>query len=231
MQLLCNEMKIQKDLVAFWTKGNSQPDLEKVQNIFFENQSAIISLVIQKKELLSKKDYAALIKSISTVTMGSFEDASVQKLFFGACNRPNAIYIPTMNKIFVCPSLANFPESTLYQILAHELGHAVQKLQKVIPCFNEYTKEQGKEAFADWVASKILSERIRQETDPVIAKKNAFESQLLFLSLACEGQPKSKPDWARSHPSLQSRVERIFLSQPAFQKALHCQTKNPRFCG
>ncbi|WP_413289377.1 hypothetical protein [Bdellovibrio sp. HCB337] len=231
MQLLCDEMKVQKDFLLPLPTGAQPSDLEKIRDVFLENQSAILSLVIQKKDLLSKKDYAYLVKSISTVTMGSFEDSAVQKLFFGACNRPNAIYVPSMNKVFVCPSLARFPESTLRQILAHELGHSVQRLQKVIPCFQEYTKAQSREAFADWVASKVLSESIRLEADPAVAKKNAFESQLLFLSLACETQPKNKPDWSPSHPSLQSRIEGIFLSQPAFQKALHCEAKSPKVCG
>src|SRR5207253_2061461 len=142
-----------------------------------------------------------------------------------ACDRPNAIYIPGMHRVFVCPSLMTYPALTLQQILAHELGHVVQKLQNYVPCFNDYPKAQLDEVFADWVASKVLAGKLASEKNPKIAGKQAFESQLLFLSLACGPSQKTKPDWAHTHPNLQNRVEQIFLSQPAFQEALRCQAK------
>lgn len=232
MQLLCNQAKAHGDLLSFLPEDDSTDEnFAKIERVFEKNKTAVLNLLQQKKSLLSTATFQELIKSVNTVVLGSFNDAATRKLFYGACNHPNAIYIRSMHRILVCPALGKFPELTLYQTLAHELGHVVQKLQNAIHCFQRYPKRQIEEAFADWVASKIVSEKINQEKDRTLAKKNAVESQLLFLSLACEKTTKINPDWARSHPSLQSRVEKIFLAQPALQDALHCESKTTKSCG
>lgn len=224
-------MKVTNSILSFNIKnlGAANQSVDSLQSLFSENQAAILELLAQRKSSIPEESFQALVKSISTVTLGSFEEPKIKKIFPGACDRPNAIYIPGMHRVYVCPGLLSYPESTLKQILAHELGHAVQKMQKYIPCFKGYPKKQVDEIFADWVASKVLSEKIALERDKKAAGKQAFESQLLFLSLACGGQKKG--DWAQTHPNLRNRVEQIFLSQPAFQEALRCHSKSPDTCG
>lgn len=231
MQMLCDQMKVTNSILSFDIKNLSSGNhnVDSLQSLFAENQAAIIDLLAQRKSSIPSENFQALVKAISTVTLGSFEEPSIKKVFPGACDRPNAIYIPGMHRVYVCPSLLSYPESTLKQILAHELGHVVQKLQTYIPCFKGYPKKQVDEIFADWVASKVLSEKIALERDKKAAGKQAFESQLLFLSLACGGEKKR--DWAQTHPNLQNRIEQIFLSQPAFQDALRCHSKSPDTCG
>jgi hypothetical protein len=232
MQLLCEQIKTQADFLNFAIPQETPSEsLSKIEKIFEENRTGVLALLRQKRKVLSKDVYLDLVEKVKTVSLGSFNDDSMKKLFYGACNRPNAIYIRSMHKILVCPSLQSFPELTLYQILAHELGHVVQKMQQSIHCFESYPKTQTEEAFADWVASKVVSAKINLEKDPKVAHKNAIESQLLFLSLACQGQSKIKPDWAKSHPSLQSRVENIFLAQPELQNAIQCEPKSAKSCG
>lgn len=232
MQLLCDQMKSTNSILSFdFPQQVTQlKDLQSLEPLFAENQAAILDLLAQKKSSIPAEAFGKLVKAISTVTIGNFEDPKVKRFFPRACDRPNAIYIPDMHKVYVCPSLINYPQGTLKQILAHELGHVVQKMQNYIPCFKDYSKKQVDEVFADWVASKVLSEKIALERDPKAAGKQAFESQLLFLSLAC-GQVNKKPDWAQTHPGLQNRIEEIFLTQPAFQEALRCQSKSTNSCG
>lgn len=233
MQLLCEQMKNTNSVLSFDFPQKKNPDnkpITHLDSLFAENQAAILELLAQKKSSIPKESFESLVKAISTVTLGSFEEPSIKKVFPGACDRPNAIYIQGMHKVYVCPSLMRYPEGTLKQILAHELGHVIQKMQNYIPCFKDYPKKQVDEIFADWVASKVLSEKIALEPDPKAAGQQAFESQLLFLSLAC-GQSSKKPDWAQTHPNLQNRIEQIFLAQPAFQEALRCHSKSTNSCG
>ncbi len=232
MRLLCDQMKSTNSVLNFDIPENTNSDrsFEGVENLFAENQVAILELLAQKKSSLPQRTFDSLVKAISTVTLGNFEDPKIRKVLPGACSRPNAIYIPGMHKVYVCPNLLSYPQGTLKQILAHELGHVIQKLQSHIPCFKDFPKKQVDEIFADWVASKVLSDKIALERDPRAAGKQAFESQLLFLSLACSQQHK-KPDWAQTHPNFQNRIEQIFLSQPAFQEALRCHSKSMNSCG
>lgn len=232
MQMLCDQMRNTNSILTFDfpQKTTTTKGVESLEPVFAENQAAILELLAQKKSALPASLFRDLVKSISTVTLGNFEDPAVKKLFPGACNRPNAIYMPQKHQVYVCPSLLRYPEGTLKQILAHELGHVIQKLQNHMPCFKDYPKKQLDEVFADWVASKVLSEKIALERDRKAAGKQALESQLLFLSLAC-GQTTQKPDWAQTHPDLRNRIEQIFLSQPAFQDALRCQSKSANSCG
>lgn len=232
MQLLCEQMKNTNSILKIdFRENKTRPrDLEGLQSIFAENQAAILELLAQRKSTLPQATYKSLVENISTVTLGNFEDPAVRRAFPDACNRPNAIYFPSHHRVYVCPNLLDYPKATLKQILAHELGHVVQKMQKHVPCFKSFSKKHADEIFADWVASKVLSEKIALESDPEIAGRQAFESQLLFLSLAC-GTPQKKPDWAQTHPDLRNRIEQIFLSQPAFQKALQCQSESLNSCG
>jgi hypothetical protein len=232
MQLLCEQMRNTNSVLSFdfQKKKTSKKSLDNLESVFAENQTAILDLLNQKKASIPTATFNSLVKAISTVALGNFEDPKIKMNFSGACDRPNAIYIQDMHRVYVCPELLNFPEGTLRQILAHELGHVIQKMQNYIPCFKDYPKKQVDEIFADWVASKVLSEKIALERNPKTASKQAFESQLLFLSLACN-PPSKKPDWAQTHPNLQNRVEQIFLSQPAFQDALGCHSKSLNTCG
>ncbi|HEY8272716.1 MAG TPA: hypothetical protein VIG33_17610, partial [Pseudobdellovibrionaceae bacterium] len=232
LQFLCEQLKLEKTLLstAFYEE-NKNRTIDHLQEIFTDNQVSILRLLGHKKKALPPAQFSKLAEAILTVSLGSFEEPGIKNVFPGACNRPNAIYISGMHRIFVCPSLLSYPDLTLQQILAHELGHVIQRMQDYVPCFYGYPKSQRDEVFADWVASKVLAEKISSEKNKKIAGKQAFESQLLFLNLACGNVQKIKPKWNNTHPNLQNRVEHIFLSQPAFQEALRCHSKYLRTCG
>lgn len=230
MQMLCDQMTAEDSSyfkVSFdGEKASTEQDLE---TLFIENQIAILELLKTKKDTLPNSVFNQLVKDITTVTLGRFNEARVKNILPRACNRPNAIFIPGRHQVIVCPSLLRFPKETLRQILAHEMGHVVHKMQEYVACFKDYPKSQSEEVFADWVASKVVSAKLSREKDPKVANQQAFESQLIFLNLACQN-PAKKKDWAPSHLDFQKRIENIFLSQPGFQLALGCQSKNVRFC-
>jgi hypothetical protein len=97
-------------------------------------------------------------------------------------------------------------------------------------CARINPQDQIEEVFADWVASEVVAEKVRQEQNHVIAEKKALESQLLFLSVACFADKDRETHLAKSHPSIQKRVERIFLAQSAFQQAFSCQSPDVKHC-
>lgn len=222
LQLLCDHLKIQSNPFPLERQESDAAAFDRAQRLFAENQVSIRDLLTQKKDSLSEDAFEEMSQALSSVTLGAFSNSKLKKIFPSACDRPNAIFVPSMNQIFVCPDVLNFPELTLRQILAHEMGHVIQKLQDTMPCFKGRSKSQINELFADWVASKVIAKKIAQEKSAVAAEKTAFESQLLFLNLACNQNSVPKRDWAKTHPTLQNRIEQIFLSQPAFQQAFRC---------
>lgn len=233
LQLLCEQIKEPGVFFSSFSPREDSPEgFEKIRRVFQESKTAAFHLLQQRKDLLPVKTFRRLSQNLNSVSLGRFDEAPARSLFSGACNRPNAIYVKSLHKVFVCPSLEGFPEITLFQILSHELGHVVQAMQKSVSCFQKTPRRQLEEAFADWVSSKAVSVKLAEEKDPALAQKNAFESQLLFLSLACPlKSPAKGGDWAPTHPSLRARVEETFLSQPAFQNALRCKAKVSPSCG
>lgn len=97
-------------------------------------------------------------------------------------------------------------------------------------CARINPQDQIEEVFADWVASEVIADKIRAEADHAVAEKKALESQLLFLSVACFSDQSRENKIARSHPSIQKRIERIFLAQTAFQQAFRCQNLGVKHC-
>jgi hypothetical protein len=97
-------------------------------------------------------------------------------------------------------------------------------------CANVNPQDQIEEVFADWVASEVIADKIRTEQDRALSEKKALESQLLFLSVACFADQSRENLVKRSHPSIQKRIERIFLAQTAFQEAFRCQSVGVKHC-
>jgi hypothetical protein len=199
----------------------------RAEQLFLDTQANVLRFLYRKRRHFSNDEYSSFVQKIKTVHLSSLLDPKIQRLAAGACRRPNAIYIKGFHELLICPSLLNMPTLTLEKVLAHEFGHAIQAAQSKITCFERFPARQAEEAFADWVASEVIAENIRQEVDKVVAKKKAIESQMLFLSLACF---TAETTHSYSYPSIQNRVEKIFLAQVAFQEVLHCQNPNVPHC-
>jgi hypothetical protein len=73
----------------------------------------------------------------------------------------------------------------------------------------------------------VIAANIRAETNKIAAKKKALESQMLFLSIACFSHETTH---SYSYPTIQNRVEKIFLAQSALQDAFQCQNPNVPHC-
>jgi len=199
----------------------------RAKTIFHSTQKLVSQFLEKCRFSFSKKEFQNFSSKIKNVRLASLTDPEIQKIYSSACSRPNAIYIKESNEMLICPSIMNFPEMTLEKILAHEFGHSIQKMQNTLACFKRIPMRQLDEVFADWVSSEVVAQTLRQEKNPRIAKKKALESQMLFLSLACFD---SHPHATWFYPTIQNRIEKIFLAQSAFQNAFQCQNQGVERC-
>lgn len=199
----------------------------RTEKIFIDTQSQILNLLHRKKNHFTLQEYDHFVSNVKSVRLASSSDLKVQKISTKACLHPNAIYMRGPHKMLICPSLMNLPVLTLQKILAHEFGHAIQKVQEKISCFNKFPHKQVNEIFADWVASEVISQTLRSEKNRGLARKQALESQMLFLSLACFSGDKTQSAY---YPTIRNRIENIFLAQSAFQDAFQCQNPGTIHC-
>lgn len=199
----------------------------RAEILFNHTKSDVLKFLKRMNTHFTESEYQDYVKKVKTVRLSSILDPKIRKLASSACQRPNAIYIRSFNELLICPNLMNMPNPTLQKVIAHELGHAIQSAQEKIACFQRFPARQSEEAFADWVSSEIISENIRQEKNKTLAKKKALESQMLFLSVACFSTEAAH---SYSYPSIQNRMEKIFLAQTAFQEVLHCKNPNVPHC-
>ena len=195
--------------------------------LFNETQANVLQFLKRKRAHFTEIEYQGYVQKVKTVRLSSILDPKIRKLAAGACQRPNAIYIRGFHELLICPNLMNMPNQTLKKVIAHELGHAIQGVQEKIACLQKFPARQSEEAFADWVSSEVISEDLRQEKNQKVAKKKALESQMLFLSVACFA---TESQHSYSYPSIQNRMEKIFLAQSAFQEVLRCKNPNVPHC-
>jgi hypothetical protein len=208
-------------------QGSYQDASVRSENLFLETKDGILKFLKRKRAHFSAIEYMDLIEQVKTVQLASLSEVRIQKIAAGACRRPNAIYMKSTHEMLICPSLLNLPAFTLKKVLAHEFGHAIQKVQSKVSCFEQMPRRQVDEAFADWVSSEVIAEILRAEPNKLTAKKKALESQMLFLSIACFSQETAH---SYAYPSIQDRIEKIFLAQNAFQDAFQCQNPSAPHC-
>jgi len=106
------------------------------------------------------------------------------------------------------------------------------------------------EAFADWVGTEVVADKVSSISDPQKAREYAFASSAFFMGADCANLrqslttkmvaavKKSCPDLAAkmesfgtatdsltelSHPASSRRVNKILFSHPTLQKALNCR--------
>lgn len=95
---------------------------------------------------------------------------------------------------------ASFIEEQLFKI-----GDSEDEIGR---CFDSAGSAQTREAFSDWVSSKVLSEKIKNTPDINRRKQIAFESMGLFLATGCNaviGNSKSyQGDALKNYPNLMS---------------------------
>ncbi|RYZ87135.1 MAG: hypothetical protein EOP06_13205 [Proteobacteria bacterium] len=190
---------------------------------FQKTKHLVTAFVRSKKDLFSSALLDKLTDRLASVRLAHSDDSQIQKIAAGACNRPNAIYVKSLNTMLICPGLMQLPFYTLEKILSHEFGHVVQEMQDHIPDFERFQKKQTSEAFADWVASEIIGTELKNAKNLKAARMIAIESQMLFLSVGCFAKTTAK---SPTYPSIKDRVEKIFLRQPAFRAALNCDLPN-----
>jgi hypothetical protein len=101
--------------------------------IFSETQNRVLKIIKRKKTLKNQNEIDNLIKRIESIRLEVPRDPDdLGDLAKEGCEMPNAVYEPMTHSITLCPQLLNLPESSLMQILAHEMGHSID------PCISGF---------------------------------------------------------------------------------------------
>lgn len=131
-----NLLKIAKDdaYLAAVKAQDLQEEKEKQEKE--ENRKKHIKdLVALAKEAIVKKlsggksldslpsDVQNLIKKVSSVRYREMNPKNSEEL--DNCKSPNAYYSSTEHTFLLCPSIMNYPDSQLIEIIGHELGHSI----------------------------------------------------------------------------------------------------------
>jgi len=110
-----------------------------------------------------------------------------------------------------------------------------------------------KEAFADWVSSQVMAEKVTSMKDSASAKQFVFESQVVWMSMGCANVGQAVVDRIRSnlqdgvqcpafdqeskslytggenidgqHAAISDRANKVLLAKPEIRKALGCKDK------
>lgn len=113
-------------------------------------------------------------------------------------------------------------------------------------CYNLSGSGHMTEAFADWMSSQVLKQKISDIPDSGIAKTYAAESQMFFMAISCQNIAQSAATVVRpliqgkcsgqladieatrdaespTHPATHKRVSRIMYAPAEIQKALGCK--------
>lgn len=320
-----------------------EKEYDRAEDIFIDGKKRILAFLQKQRNAKNAKAIDNMITRLQDVKLARVELKNIENFAAEGCEAPNAFYDSVKNSITLCPQMLNLPEASLFQTLAHELGHSVDSchmssafsqsdlfapavkisenafintlnclqskkslnvkvpskkelLQKVTADEKKLQQElkeemeddsppkssdasnallgdrrreieknyeqmkhcnsfsengDMQEAFADWLASQALAEKLVTMQDSQKAREYAFLAQGGFLGIDCENirhvvdnkieaalqnnpkclqdlheftaRQKKSAQGADTHPATANRVNRIYLSVPQVQKALGCK--------
>jgi hypothetical protein len=102
-----------------------QERLDKSYDVFRDTQARILKVLEGRKTPENAAQIDSMLKRIRDVRMNPPPTSWAALQNTGCSNGPNAYYDPMSHSFTLCPSIMNFPASTLQAIVAHELGHAI----------------------------------------------------------------------------------------------------------
>lgn len=99
-----------------------QQKASEVHTEFLNAKQALINYLKQQK---TKHNQAMIERAIERVSLVKFHTPVLSDELMKACEFPNAWYNPETQRVLFCPQWFNLPKINLYEILSHELSHAI----------------------------------------------------------------------------------------------------------
>lgn len=105
---------------------NYEKQLSRTKNIFQDAKKRIIQVLEKRRTSKNSKQIANMISRVGAVELSPAQlGDGVYVRTAAGCEVPNAFYQPQTHKVTVCPQILNLPEAALFEVIAHELGHAI----------------------------------------------------------------------------------------------------------
>ncbi|MBS1971260.1 MAG: hypothetical protein JSU04_13205 [Bdellovibrionales bacterium] len=160
------------------------PDGKKYDKVFAQEdarakrigqdvQQRMVNVLKSRRNSKNAKYIDNMIKRVEKVQWTSFRPKSEEEFLEEGCVLPNAKYIPSGNKMQLCPQLLGMPDMVLMSVIAHELGHSIDSCFSSLALVND---SGGQESLKDskWATEKFV-------LDPIPASKNPFAEAIQCL--------------------------------------------------
>lgn len=136
-------------------------ETKRAEAVFRESMSKITKVLESRRNSQNSKSIDNLLGRLKDLKFVVQSPNTSQKdLFEQGCEFANAAYQPFKHTVLMCPQMLNMPESTLFFVLAHEIGHAIG------PCNSSYDYSQGAMSIPEWILPGFESSAIKQPRIP-----------------------------------------------------------------
>lgn len=99
-----------------------QQKANDVHNEFLNAKKAMVNYL---SSLRSKNNSAMIDRAIERVSLVKFHTPVLSDELMKACEFPNAWYNPESQRVLFCPQWFNLPKINVFEIMSHELSHAI----------------------------------------------------------------------------------------------------------
>ncbi|QLY24918.1 hypothetical protein [Bdellovibrio sp. KM01] len=153
---------------------------DRMKSIYEDTKAHIISILNKRKTESNKAQIENMIERVKSVRVKIGTPGPAEKMAAQGCETPNAAYNMQLHELMICPQVMNMPESSLFTVFGHELGHSFD------PCAvaMDFTKTGAK--FPNWMNKIVAS-----STGPVAFKGMAAGENPFGSVISCLESPSS----------------------------------------
>ncbi|WP_413292739.1 hypothetical protein ACLSU7_15070 [Bdellovibrio sp. HCB185ZH] len=152
----------------------------RMKDIFEDTRERVISVLSKRKNSSNKSQIDRMIERVKSVRMKIGTPGPAEEMGKQGCEVPNAAYNLELHEMMICPQVLNMPESSLFTLIGHELGHAID------PCSAALDFSQSGAKFPDW-----MNMLVKPNTAPTTSKGFAAGENPLEDVISCLGKPSS----------------------------------------
>ncbi len=145
----------------------------RAESIFNEAKAHIIQALSARKNAQNRTQIDNMITRLRETTFNKTAAPSFPGLAIEGCEMPNAFYRPEKNQITLCPQFLNNPDASLFSILAHELGHAID------PCSMAMDYSPIGAIYPGW--TQIMAESRKVSISSISEEKNPLREVISCL--------------------------------------------------